>query len=219
MKLPSLPLTLLLLFLNPLVHAGGEIYQPELFKTVKLVYEDNFDGPLNADFWEARQNTSWGIKDGVLSGNPSSKEFQDKKLASNDPSHAGLKPVIWLRKVPENFVCTLRIRYDGETYAKGFPLLDIGHHIHTIIFGEGTTTLKIKKDVENIAVEAPLFALNQWHDVAIELKKGNLLLSIDGKKHLFKSPNIDMTGHAQIDFKGLDFGACQIDLIKLWEGL
>jgi uncharacterized Fe-S cluster-containing protein len=67
-------------------------------------------------------------------------------------------------------------------------------------------------------VESPLFSLNQWHDVAIELKKGTLLLTIDGKKHRFDSQNIDMTGQAQIDFKALDLGTCQIDDVKLWEG-
>ncbi|MGB3119993.1 MAG: hypothetical protein WBE58_14325, partial [Verrucomicrobiales bacterium] len=154
-----------------------------------------------------------------LTGSESYKEFQEKKKASNDPSHAGLKPVIWLKKVPKNFVCTMRVRYDAKTYQKGFPLFDLGHHIHTITFSEKATKLTIKKNVESIPVVEPLFALNQWHDVAMELKKGTLLLSIDGKKHRFESTNIDMTGQAQIDFKAVDFGICQIDDIKLWEGL
>jgi len=199
--------------------AEGADYQSELFKSTKLIYEDSFDGELNPAFWEVRQSTTWEVKDGVLSGGPSSKEFQAKKLASDDPTHAGLKPVIFLKQVPENFVCTMRVRYDGEAYAKGFPLLDVGHHIHSLIFGEATTTLKIKKNVEVLTVEQPLLKLNQWHNVAIELKKGTLLLSIDGKKHRFESEHIDMKGHAQIDFKGLDFGGCQLDHVKLWEGL
>ena len=194
-------------------------YQPELFQSTKLVYEDSFDGAMNPEFWEVRQNTTWVIKDGVLHGSESSKEFQEKKKTSDDPSHAGLKPVIWLRKVPENFVCTMRLRYSAEAYQKGFPLLDLGHHIHTLSFSEKATTLAIKKDVEKIAIEQPLFALNQWHDIAIELKKGKLLLRIDGKKHLFESANIDMAGQAQIDFKAIDFGRCEIDDVKLWEGL
>ncbi len=111
------------------LRAESPAYQPELFQGLKLVYEDNFDGPLNKDFWEVRQNTTWAIKDGVLTGSPSSKEFQDKKKASDDPSHAGLKPVIWLKKVPENFVCSMRVRYDAAAYQKGFPLFDLGHHI------------------------------------------------------------------------------------------
>jgi hypothetical protein len=223
MKTPShlisLSLSLLALSLHPLLQAGSPEYQPELFKSLKLVYEDNFDsGTINKDFWEVRQNTTWAIKDGVLSGTPSSKEFQDKKKASDDPSHSGLKPVIWLKKVPENFVCSMRVRYDAKAYQKGFPLFDLGHHTHTISFGEKATTLTIKKDVEKLEVAQPLFPLNQWHEVVIELKKGTILLKIDGVKHVFESKNIDMTGQAQIDFKAVDGGSCQIDKVKLWEG-
>lgn len=217
---------LLLFTLIPLVHfftslikAAEAPYHAELFKDLKLVYEDNFDsGKLNADFWETRQNTTWAVKDGVLDGGPSSKEFQARKQASADPSHAGLKPVIWLKKVPRNFVCTFRVRYDGNAYQRGYPLIDLGHHTHTLVFSEKATTLTIKKNVESLPVAEPLFSINQWHEVAIELKKGAILLKIDGQKHLFESANIDMTGQAQIDFKGIDGGACQIDSVKLWEG-
>lgn len=205
--------------LNSLAWARGPEVTSELFKKTKLVYEDTFDGTLNTDFWEVRQNSTWAIKGGVLSGGPSSKEFQEKKLASDDPSHAGLKPVIWLKQVPENFVCAMRVRYDAVAYQKGFPLFDLGHHIHTLTFGEKATTLTIKKNVEALPLAEPLFTLNQWHDVVIEMKKGTVLLKVDGKKHVFQSSNIDMTGQHQIDFKGVDKGSCQIDSVKLWEGL
>jgi len=218
-RLACQSLALLVLSATPGLHAGGPDYQPELFKTTKLVYEDTFDGPLNTTFWEIRQSSTWEIKDGVLTGSQSSKEFQEKMVAKGDKAHAGFKPVIWLKQVPENFVCTMRVRYNATAYQKGFPLLDLGHHIHTITFSEKKATLTIKKDVETLAVDAPLFSLNEWHDVSIELKKGTLLLKIDGKKHLFQSANIDMAGQAQIDFKAVDFGTCQIDSIRLWEGL
>ncbi|WP_461784923.1 hypothetical protein [Prosthecobacter sp.] len=212
--------SLVLLALSPaaFLKAATPEYKPELFQSTKLIYADSFDGTLNPDFWEVRQSSTWVIKDGVLTGSQSSKEFQEKMIAKGDKAHAGFKPVIWLKKVPENFVCTLRVRYDGEAFKKGFPLLDIGHHIHTITFSAKATTLTLKKNVETLPVESPLFSLNQWHDVVIELKKGTLLLTIDGKKHRFDSQNIDMTGQAQIDFKALDLGTCQIDDVKLWEG-
>ena len=210
---------LLSLALDSTLHAASPEYLPELFKSTKLIYQDTFDGPLNADFWEVRQSSTWEIKDGILAGGPSSKEFQEKKKASADPSHAGLKPVIWLKKVPENFVITMRVRYDAKACQKGFPLFDLGHHTNTISFSEKATTLTIKKNVEILPVAESLFTLNQWHDVAIELKKGTILLTIDGKKHRFDSANIDMTGQAQIDFKAIDGGTCQIDDVALWEGL
>ena len=222
MKMNSYPLRLSLICLtlaaNSMLHAADANYQPELFKGTKLVYSDTFDGVLNTEFWEVRQNSTWKIEGGVLTGSPASKEYQEKKIAEGDKAHAGLKPVIWLKQVPENFVCTLRMRYDAKAFTKGFPLLDIGHHIHTLNFSEKATTLTIKKNIETLPVEQPLFTLNQWHNVAIELKKGTLLLTIDGKKHRFESPNIDGTGQHQIDFKAVDFGTCQIDDLKLWVG-
>ena len=203
-----------------LASAAEPAYKPELFQRVELVHEDLFDkGPLNTAFWEVRQGSTWEVKDGVLHGSPAPKEYQDKKIAANDRAHAGLKPVMWLKQLPENFVCTMRVRYDGKDYMRGFPLLDVGHHIHTLTFSAKATTLTIKKDVQKVEVPAPLFSLNTWHDVAIELKKGTLLLSIDGVKHRFESPNIDMTGHSQIDFKALDHGTCQIDNVRIWKGL
>ncbi len=215
----NLGLCLFTLSLAPRLFAAAPEYKPELFKSTKLIYADNFDGKtLNTNFWEIRQNSTWTIKDGVLTGSQSSKEFQEKMIAKGDKAHAGFKPVIWLKQVPENFVCTMRVRYDAKAYQKGFPLLDVGHHIHTLTFSEKDTTLKIKKNIEMKSIEQPLFSLNEWHDVVIELKKGTLLLKIDGKKYLFESKNIDGTGQHQIDFKGVDLGACQIDHISLWSG-
>lgn len=217
----SLNLSLIVLSLSwhlP-VFVDAEDFKSELFPSTKLIYGDTFDGDLNRDFWEVRQSSTWVIKDGVLSGSQSTKAFQEQMIAKGDKAHAGFKPVIWLHKVPERFVCTMRIRYNGEVHTKGFPLIDIGHHIHTLTFSEKATTLTIKKDLEKEAVEAPLFSLNEWHDVAIEVNQGTLILTIDGKRHRFDSANINMSGHAQIDFKAIDFGTCQIDDVKVWEGL
>jgi hypothetical protein len=206
--------------LNPPVSADDAEVPSELFQKTRLVYEDTFDGgTIPSDFWEIRQGSTWEVKDGVLTGTQSPKEFQEKMLAKGDKAHAGFKPVIWLKQVPENFVCRMRVRYNAEAFTPRFPLFDLGHHIHTLTFSEKATTLTIKKDVATLPVEKPLFSLNEWHDVVIELKKGTLLFQVDETKYLFENPEIDMTGQAQIDFKGIDFGSCQIDHIKVWEGL
>lgn len=209
----------LALTLTSQLPAADSAYVPQLFQSTKLVYADAFDTPdLNTDFWEVRQSSTWRIVEGVLTGSQSTKEFQEKMIAKGDKAHAGFKPVIWLRQVPENFVCTMRLRYNAKAHHPRFPLLDLGHHVHTLVFGEKTTTLTLKKKVQTVKAEAPLLTLNTWHEVAIELRKGSLLLTIDGKSRRFDSPHIDMAGQAQIDFKGIDFGTCQIDDVKVWEG-
>jgi hypothetical protein len=194
-------------------------HRSELFTNLRPVYSDSFDGgSINTNFWEIRQHSTWTIRDGVLTGSQSSKEFQEKMIAKGDRAHAGFKPVIWLKQVPETFVCTLRLRYRGKDYHPRFPLLDIGHHIHTLTFGADQTTLTIRKNVETVKVPQPRLKLDHWHNIAIELKRGILHVSIDGRKHVFRSPHIDMSGHAQIDFKGIDFGTCEIDDVNIWEG-
>ena len=199
--------------------AVADEYQPELFAKTKPVYADSFDGSLRQEFWEVRQETTWAVENGVLSGKPAAVEYQEKKKASGDAAHAGLRPVIWFKQIPENLVCTFRVRFDGKGFQKGFPLIDIGHHIHSLRFSDAGTTLGIKKAVASQPLDGIPFTLNAWHTVALELKKGAILVSIDGKKQIVRNENIDMTGQSQIDFKGLEGGACQIDDVKLWEGL
>jgi hypothetical protein len=206
------------LSLSPNLRAADPEFTSELFEHTRLVYEDTFDGTLNTEFWEIRQSTTWVIKDGILTGSQSSKEFQEI-MTKKGEGHEGFMPVIWLKQVPENFVCSMRMRYNSDAVVRKPPLFDLGHHIHTLSFTEKMTTLTIKKNIQVIKVEAPILPLNQWADVTIELKKGIIILKIGEKKHRFKSPEIDMAGQHQIDFKGINFGSCQIDHIKLWEGL
>lgn len=199
--------------------ASADDYRPELFNFLKPVYADDFDGgTLDTEHWQIRQGTTWIVKDGFLTGSPSPKEFQEKMIAANDLAHAGIKPVIWLEKVPENLVVRFRLRFDGKDYQAKFPLLDFGHHINTLLFSREATTLVVKKDQKTMPVREPLLPLNQWIDLTVELKKGVLLLIIDGKKTRFEDPLIDMVGQQQIDFKGIDHGGIQIDRVRVYEG-
>jgi hypothetical protein len=198
----------------------AEDYKPELFQSLKLVYEDNFsDGTLNTNYWQVRQGTTWGVKDGALAGSPSPKEFQEQMIAKGDKAHAGFKPVIWLEKVPENLVAHFRVRFNAENFQPKFPLIDVGHHVNTLVFSENKTTLILKKDQKTIETEEAFLPLNKWVDVTIELKKGVLLLKVDERKVIFKDLLIDMVDQQQIDFKGVDHGGISIDNVKVYEGI
>lgn len=213
----KIPLFFIILIL-PLLSLAQESIDSELFDKTTLVYAEDFDGELNPDFWEVRQSSTWKIEDGILKGSQSSKEFQEKKIAEGDRAHAGFKPVMWLKQVPAEFVCTMRLKYDGEWGNPKFPLLDLGHQFHTISFGAEETTLTLFKDKEVVKTGAPLLPLGEWAEVKIELKKGVLLFTVNGKTHRFESEFIDMGEQRQIDFKGLDLGTCEIDWIRVWAG-
>jgi hypothetical protein len=180
----------------------AEDYKPELFQILMPVYEDDFSqGTLDTNFWQPRQGTTWVVKDGVLVGSPSPKEFQDQKIAEGDKAHAGFKPVIFLEKVPENFVVRFRVRFDAEGYQARFPLIDLGHHVNTLIFAENSTTLVLKKNQKTIKEEEVLLPLNTWVNVTLELKKGVLLVKLNEKKFI------------------IDYGRISIDNVKVYEGL
>jgi hypothetical protein len=194
--------------------------QPKFFTSVKLLYQDEFHGgQLDLNHWQVRQGTTWKIQDGVLAGSPSPKEYQEKKVAEGDKAHAGFKPVIWLEKVPENLLVQFRVRFDAKAYQPKFPLIDVGHHVNSLMFSENGLTLVLKKDQKTIEAKEISLPLNTWADVIIELKRGAMRLQVNNKQVTFEDPLIDMVGQQQIDFKGIDHGGIQIDDVKVYEGI
>lgn len=153
-------------------------YQPELFSSVELIYDEQFavDGPHeNTKQWVIRQNTRWNVKDGILVGEIADEEFQKKMQAKGD-GHDGTRPVIFLKPVPKAFVVQMRVRYT-ETAKKGRnrgSLLDLGHHVNSFIFGEAQTKLTLQKK-KKIFIEGDFFPLNQWNDLTLEIKEGIVL--------------------------------------------
>ncbi len=205
-------------------HASDD-YKPKLFKSIELIYDEQFetDGPhRNTKQWEIRQNTQWNVKDGVLTGELATKEYQGKMQSIGD-GHDGTRTVIWLRPVPKAFVVRMRVRYN-ETEKKGRnrgSLLDLGHHVNSFIFGEEQTTLTLQKK-KKIFIKDQFFPLNQWNDVTIEIKEGKILIQVNGRKEIIRNELITLQTDRefqQIDFKGQDFGSIQIDWLKLYKGV
>lgn len=195
-------------------------YQPELFQSTKLIYEDDFSsGKIDTNYWQTRQGSTWIIKDGVLVGSPSPKEFQDKTIAAGDKAHAGFKPVMWMEKMPENLVVHFRVKFDARDYHPKFPLIDVGHHVNTLTFAKGSTKLTLKKGKKIIPLKDLALPLHTWVNVTMELKKGAFLVKIGDQKTIIKDPLIDMVDQQQIDFKGVDHGSISIDDVKIYEGV
>ena len=198
-------------------------YKPQLFESVDLIYEESFDsdGPFDVgDQWVIRQQTTWNVKDGILTGGLASKEYQKMMQAKKD-GHDGTRTVIFLKPVPKAFVVRMRLRYN-ETEKKGRnrgSLLDLGHHVNSFIFGEESTKLTLQKK-KKIFIKDNFFPLNRWNDVTIEIKEGVIMIQVNDRKEVIKDPMITLKTdreEQQIDFKGQDFGTVQIDWVKLYK--
>lgn len=200
-------------------------YQPELFSSLELFYENDFpeDGPLDVGKqWVIRQETQWNVKEGVLVGDLAPVEFQKKMQAIGD-THDGTRAVIFLKPVPKALVLQARIKYT-ETEEKGRDpgaLLDLGHHLNSLTFREDRTRLVLKGG-KKIFIEGDLFPLNEWNEITIEIKEGVLLIQVNDRKEVIEDPLISLNSEKesqQIDFKGQDFGTIQIDWVKVYQGI
>ena len=208
-----------------LCHSGtaqGDEFTPQLFKSIELIYEQDFDtdGPLDVGkHWVIRQQTQWNVKDGVLTGSIATEEFQKKMQAKGD-GHDGTRPVIFLKPVPKSFVVRMRLRYN-ETDKKGRDrgsLLDLGHHVNSFIFGKEQTKLTLQKK-KKIFIKGQFFPLNKWNDVTVEIKEGVIAIQVNDRKEIIKDPMVTLKSEnefQQIDFKGQDLGTVQIDWVKLY---
>ncbi|QDT60545.1 hypothetical protein SV7mr_30690 [Stieleria bergensis] len=209
----------------PSGRAQANEYEPELFQSIELIYEEQFDKDAptpNPEHWVIRQETQWTVKDGVMTGAIATVEYQEKMRAIGD-GHDGTRPVIFLKPVPKAFVVQMRVRYN-ETDKKGRDrgsLLDLGHHVNSFIFGEEQTKLTLQKEMK-IFIKGDFFPLNKWNDVTIEIKEGFLLIQVNDRKEVIKDPLVTLKTDSavqQIDFKGQDFGTVQIDWVKLYKGI
>ena len=203
--------------------ASADDYTPQLFKSVELIYAEDFDkdGPLDVSKqWETRQQTKWTAKNGILTGDLADEEYQKMMQAKKD-GHDGTRTVAWLKPVPKQFVVRMRVRYN-ETEKKGrnrSSLLDLGHHVNSFIFEEDQTKLTLQKK-KKIFIKGKFFPLNQWNDLTVEIKEGVILIQVNDRKEVIRDPLITLKSDSQsqqIDFKGQDFGSVQIDWVKLYK--
>ena len=169
---------------------------------------------MSREFWQVKQKTVWVVKDGMLTGSPSSKEYQEHVRTEGDGIHTGERPVIILKPVPEDFVLRMRIKYEGDAKA---VKIDLGHHINSFIFTKESTRMKCNKKAT--AESDIAFPVNTWGELTFEFKKGELLFGVNGKKEIIKNDAIEMTDSLQVDIKGISQGRVLIDWVELYRGI
>jgi hypothetical protein len=208
---------LFLLSLSANLCAEAQTFKSHLFEKGTLVYTDDFDGEFNLERWEPRTK-NWKVKDGMLIGAPDFKNAEEAEKALGRDHHLGLGPVIRLNHLPENFVCHLRFKYEGEDYQATRPKLDIGHHINNLFFRQGGYSLKLSGG-ELIEDRQSGFELNEWVDLVIELREGMLFIELNGHQRIFEHEQVSMKSRDEFTFKALDGPSSRlvIDYVRLWK--
>ncbi|MEM1224733.1 MAG: arylsulfatase [Planctomycetota bacterium] len=188
---------------------------PSLFLTKGQSYSQaDFDAGTVPEMIELRGGSTAQVHDGIL------------VVENNGPRETPFpRPVLHYKDVPDEFVCHMRIKMDGNTYHPKNPWLDIGgmHRNHfrfdenQVLFSSESKELS-KRTIDNGRV-GNMLPLNEWLHVTIEIEKNRIGLSINGVTQIYRDPNIEIGAARKIGMKAICGGKLHVDYIRVWEPL
>ena len=196
-------------------------FESELFKTGTLVYSDDFDGEFNQQrFGFPKKDKS--IKDGKLIVTSLFTSQEEAIAALKRDHHLGLEPVVHLNRIPEQFVCHMRYKFEKKDLTPGRPSFQIGHHMIVLSYLEGGGhRIKLPDGPTYTEPESDM-KLNEWIDLIIEYKKGAIRISVNGCSKTYEHETVTVVN--ENDKNGPRFSLkggsdCQIvfDSVRLWE--
>lgn len=215
------PLCAILLTAISAYAADPPSFESELFKTGTLVYSDDFDGEFNRERWGAPTKDKQ-LKDGKLVVGPKFKSKEEAMKALKRDHHLGLEPVVHLNKIPEQFVCHIRFRFDKPELTTGRPSFQIGHHM--IVLGyleDGGHRIKLP-DGPSFTEPKSGMKLGEWVDLIIEYKLGIIRISVNGHSKTYEHEKVTIINEKdklgpRFSLKGGPDCRIVFDSVRLWK--
>jgi len=195
--------------LEPLMAVKGEVF-----------LQDDFEEPheLDREVWQQRQHTRWTIADGVLTGLPSTQEYQEQREAETGKRNSGSIPRLRILGTPRNYIIQFDFKIDGGHERHPGAFFEFGHHKTRLNFGPSGVKLTADHG-EEILFESEDFVVEpgQWYSVIAEIFEDQVLIRFkDGPTMYGRSEHV---GDERIDFSitGPPRGQCQMDNLSVWE--
>ncbi len=196
-------------------------FKSQLFEKGTLVYSDDFDQEYNRERWGAPKKNKQ-IKDGKLVVTAQFTSREEAMKALKRDHHLGLEPVVHLNRIPEAFVCHLRYRFETDKLTPGRPSLQIGHHMIGLGYVEGGGhRIKLPDGPEFTEPESGM-KLNEWIDLVIEYKKGEIRIDVNGYRNTYKHEAVTIINGKdklgpRFSFKGGPDCQIMFDSVRLWK--
>ena len=215
------PLCAILLTAISAYAADPTAFKSELFKTGTLVYSDDFDGEFNRERWGTPTKDKQ-LKDGQLVVGPKFKSKEEAMKALKRDHHLGLEPVIHLNKIPKQFVCHMRYKFEKPGLTPGRPSFQIGHHMivlgylqgggHRIKLPDGPAFTEAKSGIK----------LSEWVDLIIEYKLGTIRISVNGHSKTYEHEKVTIINEKdklgpRFSIKGGPDCRIIFDSVRLWK--
>lgn len=191
--------------------------KPLMTLPAELVFElPKESATLAKEIYGVRQSTRWSLSEGILSGAPSTPEFQASRK-----DHKGLEPRIAFVKTPQDFAASFRIRFSGGTFTKLPPFIEFGHHKARFSFGRESISLDADSGAAKLgSSSAAKFEDGHTYEVYAEQRGEDVLLQVDGQCTLFGShPSLKTPtakGAAGLGICGTNGGKVEISELRIW---
>ena len=196
-------------------------FDSQLFSEGTLIYSDDFDGQYDRDRWGATKKDR-EIVDGYLLVTPRFRSKEEAMKELQRDHHLGLEPVIHLNKIPEQFVCHLRFKFEKKELSPGRPVLQIGHHMILFNYLEGGGHLIKLPNGPSFEEPDSHVKPGDWINMVIEYRKGELHMGINEHKKTYQHEAVDLINvkdklGPRFTFKGGTDCRIVFDSVRLWK--
>lgn len=191
---------------------AGETRHPALFlEKGNLFSAEEFAGESLPKSIELRSGSTGVASNGVLT-----------VVNGTVDENPTARPVIHYNEVADEFICHMRLKMDGEGYTKS-PWIDIGgqHRNHFRFNDRGVLFSSEAKPLAERRIDnrrsGNMLPLNEWLHVTVEIKKGKIGLSINGRTEIYEDGKIEIGDSLKIGMKAIPGGEFHVDYVRIWE--
>ncbi|WP_068545074.1 hypothetical protein [Thalassotalea crassostreae] len=195
---------------------------PKLVNYGELISQYTFDTSFEIkpryESLLARQGTNWEVKNGRLVGKESSKAYKEKKIQSGKKGHTGNIPRLQLDNKHKNIIFSYKFKLSAGSGSKLIPMVESGHHIRRVYFGENNIKLLVDREKTTIDEQQFTFKDNQWYEVMLELNDDEFVFQVENGPTLYgkhDSVNIEHKDY-NLQITGKVEGVIEVDNLFLW---
>lgn len=210
-----------LLFAQCVAAADANLLQPVLAQPGKvhlqMDFEKDFVVKKGDKFFALGQGTTWEAKNGVLVGTESSPEYQAKKKAQGN-GHLGTAPRLQFPDSPKDVILKYSFKIDGGKKTKLLPMIEAGHHLRRIYFGDAGSKILVDHEKTTIAESDFVLQAGKWYHVMLEIKDNEFLVRFQDGPKLYgnhKGVGAEFANY-NIGITATNKGTITLDNLSIW---
>ncbi|MGB7346697.1 MAG: hypothetical protein WBD20_20920 [Pirellulaceae bacterium] len=196
--------------LTPVLAKPGKVH-------LEMDFDEDFVVKKNHQFFKLGQGTTWQAKGGMLVGTESSPEYQAKKKAQGN-GHLGTAPRLQFPNSPKDVILKYSFRIVGGKGTKLLPMIEAGHHLRRIYFGDEGSQILVDHEKTTIAENDFVLQTDKWYHVMLEIKDNEFLVRFQDGPTLYGShPGVGAEfANYDIGITATNKGTIYIDNMTVW---